>query len=140
MTQRRRLAVFFAVAGLLGGASASVFLKYIVGPGALVSLFLYGEEPRLLLVFPFIGALLAAAWSTCFTAASFGPSQGTLVAFLSFETICALVAARRSTDLGLFLLIFVDASLFGFILVGWAVVLIGTLAGHLFRSSARGAL
>jgi hypothetical protein len=122
--------LLFSAVGFVGAAGAGTFLWLFVGPEH--SLAVLGvRHPWLFSVFPVAGATLAAIWSGCFNASKFGAAQGALVAFLAFLSFCALL----SPLVGAGLWGFAGFSVFGFILFGWLLVLLGALAGHYFRGT-----
>jgi hypothetical protein len=135
MTPRRRLTLVFTAVGFFGALVSGAFLWFFVGPQYSYAVLGF-REAWLFATFPFIGALLAAAWSACFDTTSFGAPHGAVVALLSFLTFCALLSGLGPFGAwGFFAFAF-----FGFLLFGWALVLLGAFAGFRYRRSASGAL
>jgi hypothetical protein len=132
---KRHLAALFGLVGFLGGAISALFLWNFISPQhpyVVIGL----EDPRTFLLFPFVGALLAAAWTTVFSPRGFGAVLGAIVALLAFVTFCALVASFGDGGLWGFLAF----TFFGLILFGWSLVLLGALAGWYFGRSSQRAL
>jgi hypothetical protein len=132
---RRRLATYFALAGFLGGAVSAVFLWVFISPQH--PYFVIGlKNAWSFALFPFVGALLAAAWTTVFNPRGFGALFGAIVALLSFVTFCALIAAVGHGGLWGFLAF----TFFGLIMFGWGLLLLGAVTGWYFVRHARRAL
>ena len=99
----------------------------VLGPkhGAVVLSF---SKAWLLLAYPIAGAALSAFWARLFGGPGFGLLRGALVAFLAFLSFCALLSLVSSSPV-----LFFAFSLFGFILVGWILVLLGAVTGWLYQ-------
>jgi hypothetical protein len=135
MNPRRRLAAHFALVGFLGGAISAVFLWNFISPQhpyVVIGL----KHTWTFVLFPFVGALVAAAWTTVFSPQGFSAVLGAIVALLAFVTFCALVAMVGDGGLWGFLAF----TFFGLILFGWGLVLLGAIAGWYFGRGAQSAL
>lgn len=127
MRERSLLISYFALAGLLGGVGATVFLWRTVGPEH--SGVVLGFSQRWpWFVFPVIGAVLSAFWARLLGENRFGTLRGALVSFLAFLSFCALLGLAGAGPIAFFAF-----SFFGFLLVGWALMLLGAVTGWFYR-------
>jgi hypothetical protein len=127
MSERKLLISYFALAGLVGGLGATVVLWYFVGPehsGAVLGF----SEGWFWFAFPVVGAALAVFWARLLGENGFGLLRGALVSFLAFLSFCAILSLVGAGPVAFFAF-----SFFGFVLVGWALVVLGAVAGWLFR-------
>ncbi len=135
MNPKSRLAVHFALAGFLGGAISATFLWGFISPThpyVVIGL----KDAWTFLLFPFVGAILASAWTTVFNPHGFGAVLGAIVAFLAFVSFCALLAVVGDGGLWGFLAF----TFFGLLLFGWGLVLLGAITGWYFGRNAQRAL
>jgi hypothetical protein len=128
MSERNLLISYFALAGLVGGLGATLFLWHFVGPeysGAVLGF----RHIWFWFVFPVVGAALSAFWARLFGEAGFGVLRGALVSFLAFVSFCGILSLVGPGGPWAFFAF----SFFGFVLVGWALVVLGAVTGWLFR-------
>ena len=135
MKPKLQLVMCFAVAGLLGGLVATLFLFSWAGSENVDLIVGFGQS-WVLALFPFAAALIAASYAALFDPQSFGPVLGGMVSFLAFITFSAIIAAVGGTGIWGFLAYLFYGSMF----FGWALVLIGMTAGWFFRRMVRRAL
>lgn len=128
MSERNLLLSYFALAGLVGGLGATLFLWRFVGPEK-SGVVLGFTQSWLWFAFPAVAAVLSAFWARLFGERNFGLRQGALVSFLSFVTFCAILSLVGPGGPWAFFAF----SLFGFVLMGWVLVLLGALTGWLFQ-------
>ena len=135
MKLNQKLFTYYFLAGLIGGIGGSVFLWFFVGPehsyvvlGFRQSWFFY--------LFPFVGAVLSGLIAVWLSSPTFGPARGAAVSFLAFLAFNLILGMIGPAGVAGFL----GFSLFGFILFGWALVLIGGVTGWLVKRSNRSAL
>jgi len=132
MSERNLLISYFASAGFVGGLAATLFLWRFVGP----------EHSRVVLgfsqlwfwfAFPVVGAALSAFWARLLGERGFGLLRGALVSFLAFLSFCALLGLAGPGGPAAFFAF----SFFGFLLVGWALVLLGAVTGWLYQRQVK---
>jgi len=146
MNQRTRLIGYCAAAGFLGGMLASIVLAIWVGKDSF-RVFL-GVPFVVIFLFPILGAVLAAAIGSVFSPESFGPLQGLVVsilAFIAFVLCHGIISAiwnyyPGSNIVMVAAAVFGADLIFGSILVGWVLAVVGLLTGAAFRRSNRNAL
>lgn len=127
MSERKLLISYFALAGFIGGLGATLFLWRFVGPehsGVVLGF----RQAWLWFAFPVVGAALSAFWARLFGERGFGLLRGALVSFLAFLSFCALLGLAGAGPVAFFAF-----SFFGFLLVGWALVLLGAVTGWLYQ-------
>ncbi len=135
--------MFVALSGFLGGLCAYILLLWFIGvdyfPAVLGIPALYG------FIFPLLSAAIGVGVSQVFNPKNFGAVQGALVVMLSFVVFCfcyglfgfiLMLLEGSPSDLYLLALIWMPLRLimFGSVIVGWALVLIGAVFGMLFRA------
>lgn len=133
MDIRKRLVRYFAVSGAFGGVAVVAILVAWLGVRPASRLLFGFEQPALFGVIPLLGALAAGLWASGAPVAGFGALRGAFLgalAFLSVVAVVGLLRGRSLQDSMMFLLVFV---LFGFVLIGWAAMLLGALTGWLFK-------
>jgi len=135
MKLNQKLFTYFFLAGLIGGIGGSVFLWFFVGPensyvvlGFRQSWFFY--------LFPFVGAILPGLIAVLVSGPTFGSARGAAVSFLAFLGFNLILGMIGPAGLAGFF----GFSLFGFILFGWALVLVGCVTGWLVKRSNRSTL
>lgn len=136
LSDTKLLIFYFTVAGLVGGFGATYYLWSALGPeqGNVVlgpkhsAMALSFSKTWFLLIYPIAGAALAAFWARLFRGPGFGLLRGAFVAFMAFLSFCALLSLVS----GNFFLFF-TLSFYGFIIVGWVLVLVGAITGWLYR-------
>ena len=111
----------------MGGLGATLVLWGFVGPTN--SYVVLGfRQLWIWFAFPIVGGVLSGFWATLFRETNFGIFQGAFVSLLAFVTFCALLASVGAGTMA-----FIAFVSFGFILIGWAMVLLGGVTGWLFR-------
>ena len=127
MSERNLLVSYFTLAGLVGGLAVTIFLWRFVGPEN-SGIVLGFNQSWFWFAFPVVGAGLSAFWARLLGEKGFGLLRGALVSFLAFLSFCALLSLAVAAPVAFFAF-----SFFGFVLVGWALVLLGAVTGWLFR-------
>ena len=142
MTIKQRIFMYFFAAGFLGGLAGTGFLWYALGSDN--SYLILGFRERwIFYAFPFVGALLSGFWAVSLLVPDFGAVRGaaaSLLAFLTFNLVLVLLGPAGFNGgfiagiNGLLSVVF-GYTLFGFIMFGWALVVIGVITGWLFKRS-----
>lgn len=127
MTERNLLISFFAFAGFTGALVSTLFLYKFVGPEH-SRVVLGFRQHWLWFTFPIVGAALSAFWARICYEGDFGILRGALVSLYAFVSFCALLSLIGMGPGALFAFV-----LFGFMLVGWPLVLLGGATGWLYR-------
>ena len=115
------------MAGLVGGLGATIVLWRFVGPehsGVVLGF----SQSWFWFAFPVVGAALSAFWARLLGERGFGLLRGALASFLAFLSFCAILSLAGAGPVAFFAF-----SFFGFVLVGWALVLLGAVTGWLYR-------
>lgn len=142
-----KAAVYFSISCFLSAATGTYFLWNYVGDNAYVVLGI--RDKQYLLLIPIVTTVFAAFWGKFFSlkllSTDIAPittyrwfGTGLLVSistFLSYTFIHALIAAY-GVPLHMYIMdiipIWFSFSMFGFILFGWPLIIVGGLTGVLF--------
>jgi hypothetical protein len=87
-----------------------------------------------LLGLPILGLIIPAALTRKYKTNNFGISQGVSVSSYSFISICACLAVYNAITINIiFLLSFFSYLIFGFVMFGWALLILGALTGKYYE-------
>ena len=134
----------FGITGFVGSAAVTVFFWWWFGPENLdrnVRLVLGLDSAMHLLAFPILGVIFPVAWTRKYKTEGFGLAQGAAVSFYSFISVCASLAIYNSINTHILSLAsFFAYCMFGFMMFGWALIVLGALTGkyyerHVYKSA-----
>ena len=141
MSLKKKLLVYFSIAGFIGSCAGTIFLVWYFGREGRVDLdqsvkvALGLPTGSYLFAIPLVGTVFSVLWTLPIKPENFGALEGSKVSIFSFLSVCVLVSLFEIGQLPANVFVF---AVLGFMLFGWALVILGLYTGFLFRGNTHG--